>query len=368
MSEVTATEPVPEPPRDVTAVMLDAITAAGQTAVAAEEVRQLVLRALESGADVDALRMPMMEAVARLAELNADLREIPGAVADATLFEAAGLTAPLAAVPDEPRVSRHSAPRQRSTGQQRALRAVREAGPVGAVVAAFRPLGTALKHSWAAHPVATAATGFTAATLVIGGGAVHAVTSQPGAGSVPAPSASIVSATPMFQPTSPSSALSPSALTKPKTFTAISAPLGTLAAAPVQGTGGGPAPQPSSQGLAPQVTLVASHSLDLGLGSSGEIRIAAFGGPVSWSATASAAGMMLDVASGDLAAGDSAVIGVSITADLQALTGPGSVTIDYGDGKTAVVPVSWTQILPPVPSPTDVVPSEVASALPSIGS
>jgi hypothetical protein len=55
---------------------------------------------------------------------------------------------------------------------------------------------------------------------------------------------------------------------------------------------------------------------------------------------------------------------VSITADLQALAGPGSVTITYGDGKTAVVPVSWTVVPLPVPTvaPTDVPPS----ALPTI--
>src|SRR6185437_9861080 len=97
------------------------------------------------------------------------------------------------------------------------------------------------------------------------------------------------------------------------------------------GDGQVPAPQPSSQGVAPQATLVFSHSVDLGVQSSGTIRITAFGAATGWSA--SDAGMTLDQASGNLSPGQSATIQVSITADLQALTGPGSVTIDYGNGK-----------------------------------
>jgi hypothetical protein len=76
--------------------------------------------------------------------------------------------------------------------------------------------------------------------------------------------------------------------------------------------------------------------------------------------------MMLDQASGELPAGQSATIRVSITADLQALTGPGSVTIDYGNGRTAVVPVSWTVIPLPLPSPTDTgLPVDLPTDLPT---
>ena len=377
MSEATAQEPVPEPPRDVTAVMLDAITAAGQTAVATEDVRRLVLRALEPGTDLDALRIPFLELAARLGELNADLREIPGAVADATLFTAAGLTSPMAAVPDtapEPRVSRHRAPRQRAAGQERALRSVKSGGMVGGLVAAFRPA-----HAWVtSHTAASMAIAGTAATLAVGAAVVpHVPVTLPfGASTSPNPPASVYSATPISVsgPLPPRIAL---ALTKPKPDTATSSPLNTLppVSSPVQGPGDGqdPAPQPSSQGLAPQVHLVVTSALSLGLQSSGTIRIAAFGGQADWSAQASDGGMMLDQSSGTLPAGHSTTIRVSITADLQALTGPGSVTIDYGNGKTAVVPVSWTLIpLPQLPDPVPTVlpslPDPVASVLPSIGS
>jgi hypothetical protein len=58
---------------------------------------------------------------------------------------------------------------------------------------------------------------------------------------------------------------------------------------------------------------------------------------------------------------------VSITADLQALTGPASVTIDYGNGKQAVIPVTWTVIPLPVPLPTDTTPPVPLPSLPAPG-
>jgi hypothetical protein len=111
------------------------------------------------------------------------------------------------------------------------------------------------------------------------------------------------------------------------------------------------------------VKLVVTGSLDLGLDSSGEIRLTAFGGSVSWSASSSVAGLSLDTSSGTLAPGEAAQIGVSLTADLQALAGPADVVITWGDGKTADIPVSWAVVpLPVVPGP---VPSEVASIVPA---
>jgi hypothetical protein len=84
---------------------------------------------------------------------------------------------------------------------------------------------------------------------------------------------------------------------------------------------------------------------------------------VAFSASSAVAGLSLDTASGTLPAGESAQIGVSLTADLQALAGPADVVITWGDGKTADIPVSWTVIPLPVQVP-DVVPS---GAVPSIG-
>jgi hypothetical protein len=62
------------------------------------------------------------------------------------------------------------------------------------------------------------------------------------------------------------------------------------------------------------------------------------------------AGLSLDTSSGTLAPGEAAQIGVSLTADLQALAGPADVVITWGDGKTADIPVSWAVVpLPVVP-------------------
>jgi hypothetical protein len=235
----------------------------------------------------------------------------------------------------------------------------------GGSVAAFAGAAfTGLRHAWAVHPVATTAAGFTVATLAATTAVVapHAAATfgVGGSPSAPAPAASIYSAVPV---TGPSSQKLIAAVTGHKgssrTLT-LNMPPSLPSYAPQgpsapSGGGGGQGPsQPSSQPVSvPDVRLVVTSGLDLGTGQSGTIRLAAFGGDLSWSASTSAGGLTLDSSSGTLQAGDSAEITVSIVADLQALAGPGSVTITYGDGKSTVVPVSWTVVPLPAPLPTD---------------
>ena len=251
-------------------------------------------------------------------------------------------------------------PRHAAERSRKRLRVVRDLPVAAFAGAAF----TGLRHAWAAHPVYTAAAGFTtvatltAATAVV---APHAAATFGAGPSSPAPAASIYSAVPA--PSQQRLIASVSGRKGSSGTLTVSLPPSVPSYAPQDpsvssGGGNGQDPsQPSSQPApAPEVKLVVPGSLDLGTGSSGTIRITAYGGTVSWSASTSAGGLSLDSASGTLAAGDSATITVSIGADLQALTGPGSVTITYGDGKTAVIPVSWTVVPLPVPTvaPTDV--------------
>ena len=305
------------------------------------------------GTMLDASRHLAQAAVMRtFAEVQADERE---------------QASRLAAVPDAT-PARRRARHKRDPGRP-LMQSVKGIAPAGGLVAAFR-------HSWAAHPVATVATGFTAATLVIGGGgaaAVHVATSGGGAATGPAPAASVVAATPVLQPVSPSSPSFASALTKPKTDATLSFPVQPVPpyVFPAQGPGDPQGPAPQGQAPAPQVKLIVSRSLDLGVAASGTIRVTAYGGPADWTAQASDPGMMLDQASGSLQPGDSAVITVTLTADLQALAGPGSVTITYGDGQSVTVAVNWTVVPLPVPSPADTTlptdtPTDPASVAPSV--
>ena len=122
MSEATAQEPAPEPPLDVTAVMQLAIDRVTENTRTTEQVRQILARIeqiLAGHADragLDGLVTALVIASHRQAEQGADLREIPGAIADATLFTAAGLTGPMAAVPGP---VTELAPRRRRAGSHR---------------------------------------------------------------------------------------------------------------------------------------------------------------------------------------------------------------------------------------------------------
>lgn len=350
MTEAAATALAPEPAPATDALLMQAITELKACRAANEAARR------ERG-DLSELILTAH----RLAELQDKLYQV---AMSRTLAEIGAAAEPEA----EPARHSHRAPRSRPAGQERALRAVREGGVVGGLVAAFR-------HSWAAHPVATAATGFTAATLATAAVvAPHAGVTLPFGASTsatPAPAASVYSASPIGV-SGPLPSRVALALTKPKPDTAASSPLAALppVSSPVQGPGDGqdPAPQPSSQDAAPQVRLVVTHALDLGTLASGQIRVTAFGGAVSWSASASDARMSLDSSSGDLAAGQSAEITVTLAADLQALAESGSVTISY-EGQDVSVPVSWTVIPLPLPSPTDTgLPVDLPTLPPVLGS
>ena len=242
----------------------------------------------------------------------------------------------------------------------------------GGTVAAFAGLWPALHRAWAIHRAATAAAAATAGiALTATTAAVVHPSSLPFTSSPPSASAAAGPVTAVRAPVNPSQKLIAS-VTRPqgsRTLT-VSLPPSVAAYAPAEappaGDGNVPAPPPASQG--PQVSLVVTREVDMGTLSSGPIRVTAFGGPVSWSASASAPGMTLDVSSGSLAAGHSAVITVTLAADLQALAGPGSVTISY-DGQDVAIPVSWSVIPLPVPSPSDTgLPTDLPTLPPVLGS
>jgi hypothetical protein len=322
-----------------------------------QDDRNVVLMLVHRAADVEGIERAVLD------KLNQEvrLRTVQ------ELWEKANVP-DLAPVPEPDPASRrhrHRASRKRDTSQPPLMRSVKGMIPLGAI-------GAAARHSWpAAHPalagtIATAAVGIAATTAAVVPNS--AATFGLGGGSAPAPAASIWSAVPV--PAGGPGRIA-SAVTHPgnaRTLTLLAPPT-VPAYDPPAPDGGSQDPGPQSPSLpvpVPQVSLIVTGSLDLGAGSSGQIRLTAFGGPVSWQASASAAGMNLDVASGTLAAGHSATIGVSIIADLQALAGPGSVTITYGGGKTAVVSVSWTTVPLPLPSPAESVLPSLPDVLPSV--
>ena len=284
-----------------------------------------------------------------------------------------------------PAPGRHAAARNRRLKVVRGLPVAAFAAAVGPAVrslrqaasahpAAMKPLALAAKGSWVGQHLAAsgmiAGTALTATALLVPASPISPLGGGAAPTSLPAPAASVYSATPFPVASTGPSLIAGVTQRKGARTLGTGLPPSLLLPSyapqdPSAPSGGGGGQDPSSQPAStPDVKLVVASSLDLGTGPSGTIRVTAYGGTVSWSATTSAAGLGLDSASGTLAAGDSATITVSIGADLQALTGPGSVTIDYGNGKQAVIPVSWTVVPLPVPSvvPTDVAPS----ALPTI--
>jgi hypothetical protein len=80
---------------------------------------------------------------------------------------------------------------------------------------------------------------------------------------------------------------------------------------------------------------VSPASLGLGEGSTGQVTLSAAGGPVSWAASVSAAGVAVSPASGQLAAGHRAT--VTVTVQRQGGSG-GSATVQING---AQVPVTW---------------------------
>jgi DNA-directed RNA polymerase specialized sigma24 family protein len=157
-----------------------------------------------------------------------------------------------------------------------------------------------------------------------------------------------------------------------------------------QGTGGGPArlflrasPPPAAQGQGPgpgpdrppspgssspgtgQPTpgqlQVSPSSLVLGTGSTGQLRLTASGGPVSWSASTSTSDIVLSSSGGTIAAGQTVVVTVDITR-AQSTSGRGTITIGPGG---ATVAVSWSNPSPPPPPPSGSPSPTVSSPSPS---
>lgn len=377
MSEAAA-QPPPEPPRDIAGLVQYAAGLVAENTATTRQAVQILARIEQAlavrgdPAELASLANALVIAAHRQAEQGADIRPLPGAMRDAALIDAAGITAPLAAVPGPapgaaPRKARHRA--QRNPAQRPLFpRAIRGVVPAGGLVAMLR-------HSWAAHPVATAATGFTAATLMIGGGgaAVHAATS-PGAarGSTPNPAASVVAAAPMLQPVTSASPRFPSAVTKPKTDADRSAPLATLpppalplpaislpGVSPVQGPGDAQDPLPQ---LPVQGTLsVSAAALDLTGSGTGQITLSCTGGDCPWRVVAGGA-VSADVRHGYLADGETTTVTLSVGADALLAGGSGVVTVRPGHIRVAV---SWAA--PALPSaPPTVDPSAAAGILPSL--
>ncbi len=363
MSETAAAQPGPEPPQDTAALVRQAVA---DTAAAREDIRQgieSILEAVRTHGDSTTAVMWLH----RLADLGGDFRDRTAALREASLNElvaSVGGTAPLALAPEpepEPAPRRQRSGAHRNPGQRPLFpRAVRGVAPLGLVAALRHPLS----HAWTAQQVAAAAT---AATAVVGVPAAVVGLSGPHAQattvstSQSAPPGWSTTGVPVTVPQRIASAV-----TKPKPDAAVSSPIAWTPAPPPPASGTPSSSSSSPQSLpvpVPQVRLVVTGSLDLGTGSSGEIRLTAFGGSVDWSASSSVAGLDLGASSGTLGAGESASVTVSILADLQALAGPGSVTITYGGGRSVTVPVSWTIIPLPLQDP---VPSAVSVSLPPI--
>ena len=282
-------------------------------------------------------------------------------------------------------VQDHPVPAQRRGGHaahrtpkdKRWLRSVPAVIPVGAL-ALFKPLSTAFKASWAAHPVATAAAGTVASTVATGTAAVvvapHGVVAQ-AFGAVPvasAPADGISSATPIAGPSTLPSALPVAAfMTKPKTSAISSLPLydppsprsyayvpPAYNPPPQQGQGQGSQQQaPAQQQPGRPVIQLDTTAIDLTGVSQATVTVTATGGGgwVSWRVDTGGSDLDFSSTHGVLAAGQNATIIVSVDA-AQALDGNLSQTFDV-NGQPVTVS------LPPLPVPV-VVPTATATAFP----
>ena len=117
-----------------------------------------------------------------------------------------------------------------------------------------------------------------------------------------------------------------------------------------------PTQDPPSQQPVVQAQLQVQGSLDLGSLGTGALQITESGGDrLSWSASSDTPGVSLSRDHGTVRDGRTQVVNVSITADLQALAGPATITVQTRDGQVVVVQLTWTLVpLPPVDAPTPV--------------
>ena len=106
--------------------------------------------------------------------------------------------------------------------------------------------------------------------------------------------------------------------------------------------------EPGPGGQSPGQLQVSPGSLVLGAGSTGQLRLTASGGPVTWSAATSSADIALSSSGGTIEAGQQVTVTVDITR-AQHTAGQGTITIGPG-GVTIAVSWSDPSTSPPPPS------------------
>ena len=363
MSEATAAQPAPEPPtlEERIAAHTDVIAAATDEMA---RLRRAITAAAASGVPLGEFDVLLsMNGLADFKKVILDDKDLMREAATLRTFEEMRAARQAAAPVPEP------APLRRQRGQHSADRPPLRLASAG-VLAAFKPLSTAVRHSWAAataHPVvagtiATATIGLAATTAVV---APHASASGgSGPGSVPAPAVGTVSAVPapsfrslVVRPVKPGLDAR-SAVTPPVVPVPVSGP--PPAYVPPSGD-----PPPPQQGQDPQQQAPAAGTLgvdvtavDLSSGT-GQFTLNCAGGDCPWHVVAGGT-VSADVRQGTLADGESATI--TLTVDPAALLLGGSRMVTVWPGGIRI-PVSWQAApVPDVPSPQD---STVPSPNPS---
>ncbi len=139
--------------------------------------------------------------------------------------------------------------------------------------------------------------------------------------------------------------LSPGRAPAPKPDAPASPPAPVPPPAPASGaTPARPGPSPSG------ALAVSPGNLILGAGSAGQLTLTAAGGPVSWSASASAPQVSLNSGAGTLQTGQSVTLDVTVTRDSSA-GGSAVISIQAGAASPQTVAVSWAALPSAQPSP-----------------
>jgi len=266
---------------------------------------------------------------------------------------------------------RRPASHARTPREQRWLKVVRDTAqgviPVGAI-AMFRPVAHAVKASWAAHPVATAGAGavaLTAATAIV----VPASPASPFGAStsqVPAPAASIYSATPI-PVVSPSMLPVAAFMSRPRTSSVSGLPFAPVPpSVPSSSAPQGPAPSQQDPGWQPAPVAgtlsVDTTTVDLSAAQTVTVTIRADGGPVRWSAWCGSR----DVSIGDAAGAEHGTVTPGNPVDLTVTLGP------VQDGRLTATCHIWpggnlvaVTLPPPPPPPADPSPTDTPTDIPS---
>ena len=324
MGSVAHEEIPPEPaPRDLAAELAGLIDRAGE-----------LLTQFAGQPGCDRLTNELIITQVQLTEVKAALRDSAASSAVRDAAFAAGRAVERAAIAEEgkARKGRHAAASSRKFG----LRVVE------GIAIAGGSLGAALRHSWAAHPVATVAAGMATgaatvattafvATAVLPGAPAHA-----GAAGTPNPVAGIYSAVPIAG-ASPSQLRLVGSVTRPKPDLDAKgagvnpiASLGPVPSADVPSSSSSSWPsqqasQQQSQGGAqagPATLSVGSTGLDLsGALTSATVTLSASGsGWVSWKVDTSGSDLDFSATHGVLNAGESYTLTVSLASVLDSAT------------------------------------------------